>query len=81
VLNTFNMLVKFLNALYSLWHRKLINVGTDGEPTMVGRLNGLVTRMAREAEHHVLHIWCPPHQMDVVVKEGVEMLYDDEWSK
>ncbi|CAK9222468.1 unnamed protein product [Sphagnum troendelagicum] len=33
-LNTFNMLVKFLDALYSLWRRKLINVGTNGEPTM-----------------------------------------------
>ncbi len=48
---------------------------------MVGRLNGLVTRMAREVEHHVLRIWCPPHQMDVVVKDDAEMLYDDEWSK
>ncbi len=80
-LNTFNMLVKFLDALYGLWCRKLINVGTDSESTMVGRLNGLVTRMAREAEHHVLRIWCPLHQMDVVVKDGAEMLYDGEWSK
>ncbi len=48
---------------------------------MVGRLNGLVTRMAREVEHHILRIWCPPRQMDVVVKDGAEMLYDDEWSK
>jgi hypothetical protein len=51
-------------------------VGTDGEPTMVGQLNGLVTRMACEAEHHILRIWCPPHQMDVV-----EMLYNGKWSK
>jgi hypothetical protein len=57
----FNTLVKFLDALYGLWRRKLINLGTDGEPTMVGRLNGLVTRMAREAEHHILCIWCPSH--------------------
>jgi hypothetical protein len=77
----FNMLVKFLDMLYGLWRRKLINVGNDGEPTMVGRLNGLVTRMAHEAEHHILRIWCPPHQMDVVVKDGAEILYDGEWSK
>jgi hypothetical protein len=56
-------------------------VGTDGEPTMVGRLNSLVMRMAHETEHHILRIWCPLHQMDVVVKDGAEMLYDDEWSK
>ncbi|CAK9252169.1 unnamed protein product [Sphagnum jensenii] len=80
-LNTFNMLVKFLDVLYGLWRYKLINVGTDGETTMVGRLNNLVTRMAHKAEHHVLRIWCPPHQMDVVVKDDAEMLYDGEWSK
>jgi hypothetical protein len=80
-LNIFNMLVKFLDAMYGLWRCKLINVGTDGEPTMVGRLNGLVTRMACEAEHHVLRIWCPLHQMDVVIKDGAEMLYDGEWCK
>lgn len=56
-------------------------MGTDGEPTMVGRLNGLVTRMAREAKHHVLRIWCSSHQMDIVVKDGTEMLYDIKWSK
>jgi hypothetical protein len=81
VLNTFNMVVKFLDALYGLWCRKLINVGTDGEPTMVRRLNSLVTRMAREVEHHFLRIWCLPHQMDVIVKDDVEMLYDGKWSK
>jgi len=55
-LNMFNMLVKFLDALYGLWRRKLINVGTDSELTMVGRFNGLVTRMAREVEHHIMRI-------------------------
>jgi len=67
--------------LYGLWRRKLINVGTNGKPTMVRRLNGLVTRMASEAKHHVLRVWCPSHQMDVIVKDGAEMLYDGEWSK
>jgi hypothetical protein len=75
------MLVKFLDALYDLWRCKLIKVGIDGKPTMVGRLNDLVTCMACEVEHHVLRIWCPPHQMDVVVKDVAEMLYDDKWSK
>ncbi|CAK9227841.1 unnamed protein product [Sphagnum troendelagicum] len=75
------MLVKFLDALYGLWRRKLINVGIDDKLTMVGRLNGLMTRMAHEAEHHVLHIWCPPHQMDVVVKDDTKMLYDGKWSQ
>jgi len=56
VLNTFNMVVKFLDALYGLWCRKLFKVGIDGEPTMVRRLNGLVTRMACEKEHHFLCI-------------------------
>jgi hypothetical protein len=70
------MLVKFLDMLYDLWHRKLINVGTDGELTVVRQRNGLVMHMAREAEHHILRIWCSPHQMDIA-----KMLYNGEWSK
>uniref|UniRef100_A0AAV1T8W6 Uncharacterized protein n=1 Tax=Peronospora matthiolae TaxID=2874970 RepID=A0AAV1T8W6_9STRA len=79
-LNHFKILLKFLDALYGIWRRKPINVGTEGEAAMVRRLNGLVARMSCEAEHHILRIWCPPHQIDVVVKDGAKMVYDGEWS-
>jgi hypothetical protein len=42
-LNTFNLLVKFLNAMYAPWRTKMISMLTDGENTNTEHLNGLVT--------------------------------------
>ncbi|CAK9233159.1 unnamed protein product [Sphagnum troendelagicum] len=35
--NIFNMLVKFLDALYGKWRTKLIGMSSDSENTMTGR--------------------------------------------
>jgi len=56
--NIFNMLVKFLDALYDKWCAKLIGMSSDGENMMTGRHTGLVTRMIACAENPMLHIWC-----------------------
>jgi hypothetical protein len=42
----YNLLCKFLDALYPDWHVKLLNVSSDGENTMTGRHAGLITRIA-----------------------------------
>jgi hypothetical protein len=34
--NIFNMISKFMDALYSKWRAKLIGMSTDGENTMTG---------------------------------------------
>jgi hypothetical protein len=68
-LNIFNMFVKFLDALYRKWRSKSIGMSSDGENTMTGCHAGLVTRMVACAENPVLRIWCPPHQIDLVVKQ------------
>jgi hypothetical protein len=60
-LNTFNLLVKFLNAMYAPWCTKMISMSTDGENTNTGHLNGLVTRFCHEASNVLLRVWCPPH--------------------
>ncbi|RQM20482.1 hypothetical protein B5M09_013883, partial [Aphanomyces astaci] len=52
----FNMLVKFLDALYPPWRTKLIGMSSDGESTMTGRHRGLVTRIVATAENPVLRI-------------------------
>ena len=73
----FDMIVKFLDALYAPWRFKLINVSSDGENTMTGRHSGLVTRLRSDAEHDVLRIWCPaPHKIDLVVKRAAERFTD-----
>jgi hypothetical protein len=42
--NIFNLIAKFMDALYSKWHAKLISVSTDHENTMMSRHVGVVTR-------------------------------------
>jgi hypothetical protein len=57
----FNMLTKFLDALYANWRAKLIGMSSDGERMMIGRLGGLVTLIVVCIENNVLRIWCPLH--------------------
>ncbi len=77
--NIFNMLVKFLNALYDKWRAKLIDMSSDGENTMTSRHTDLITRMITCIENPVLRIWCALHQIDLVVKLAAEELAHDEW--
>jgi hypothetical protein len=77
--NIFNMLVKFLNALYGKWRTKLIGMSSGGKNTMIGRHTDLVTRMIACTENPVLRIWCALHQIDLVVKSTVEELADGKW--
>jgi hypothetical protein len=78
-LNIFNMFIKFLDALYSKWRSKLIGMSSDDENTMTGRHAGLVTRMVACAENPVLSIWCPPHQIDLVVKSSSNGIAGGTW--
>jgi hypothetical protein len=78
-LNIFSMLAKFLDALYSKWRSKLIGMSSDGENTMTGRHAGLVTRIVACAENPVLRIWCPPHQIDLVVKSSSAGIAGGTW--
>ncbi|RHY03057.1 hypothetical protein DYB25_011238 [Aphanomyces astaci] len=77
----FNMLVKFLDALYPPWRTKLIGMSSDGENTMTGRHRGLVTRIVATAENPVLRIWCAPHQIDLIVKQAAECVAYGTWIK
>ncbi len=59
--NIFNMLVKFLDAMYDKWRAKLIGMSSDGKNTMTGRHTDLVIHMIACAENPVLRIWCALH--------------------
>jgi hypothetical protein len=54
-------------------------MSSDGENTMTGRYAGLVTRMVACAENPVLRIWCPPHQIDLVVKSSSNGIAGGTW--
>jgi hypothetical protein len=77
--NIFNMLVKFLDALYDKWRTKLIGMSSNGENIMTSRHTGLITRMITCAENPMLHIWCALHQIDLVVKSTAEELVGGKW--
>ncbi len=81
VLNIFNLIAKFMDALYIKWHAKLISVSTDGENTMMGRHVGVVTRLVDCTDNDVLHIWCAPHQIDIMVKAAAEGIDNGVWVK
>jgi hypothetical protein len=61
VINIFNLIAKFMDALYIKWCAKLIGVSTANENTMMGRHAGVVTRLVDCVDNNVLRIWCTPH--------------------
>jgi hypothetical protein len=61
MLSVFNMISKFMDALYNKCCVKLISMSTDSENTMTGQDSGVVTCSVACAEHNVLQIWCAPH--------------------
>jgi hypothetical protein len=79
--NMFNMVVKFLNALYDRWRDKLIRMSFNGENTMIDHHFGFVMRMVRSASNKVLHLWCAPHHIDIVIRVLTESILDGSWIK
>jgi hypothetical protein len=80
-MNIFNLIAKFMDALYNKWRSKLIGVSTDGENTMTGRHADVVTHLVACADNNVLRIWCTPHQINIVVKAAVEAIDNGVWVK
>jgi hypothetical protein len=70
--NIFNLISKFMDALYAKWRDKLIGMSSDGEKTMTVCHSGVVTRIFAYTANDVLRIWCAPHQIDIVVKAAAE---------
>jgi hypothetical protein len=77
----YNLLCKFLDALYPDWHVKLLNASSDGKNTMTGCHAGLVTRIARCTEFNVMRVWCASHQIDIIVKSSAEGINNGAYVK
>jgi hypothetical protein len=80
-INIFNLIAKFMDALYIKWRAKLIGVSTDSENTMTGRHVGVITRLVDCADNDMLCIWCAPHQIDIVVKAAAKGINNSIWVK
>jgi hypothetical protein len=63
------------------WHDKLISIASDGENTMTGRTGGVESLIERQCTSPVLHVWCVPHQLDLVVKTATVGADDGEFYK
>jgi len=77
--NQIKMLTTLLEALYARWQQKLLNVATDGEKTNMGHINGIQAQLVRMAEFLVVQVWCPLHQIDLVVKETTDAIDGGAW--
>ena len=67
-----------LNAVISGWRKKLIGISTDGENTMTGRLNCMVTLFQRAADgEDVCRVWCALHQLGLVVRKAYQALHTE----
>jgi hypothetical protein len=75
-INILVLIVKILAILFLMWHDKLISVSRDGENTMIGHHGALVTQLEKEATNNILHVWCAPHQMDIVIKKVTKAMMD-----
>ena len=76
--NMFNLITTFFDIICPTWRTKLIGIGSDGENTMTGHLQGVVTRMEQAADHEIYRVWCGLHQLDLVMKRGYNGLMDGE---
>jgi hypothetical protein len=79
--NIYKMICKLLDQFCNSWRHKLLSVNTDGENTMIRWKGGFVTLMDKESANEVLRVWCPAHQMDLVIQDATIMINDGTFTK
>lgn len=66
--NRVNLITKVMDVINSGWRDKLIRLSSDGENTMTGCRGGVITLLEQQVTNDILRVWCPAHQMDLVMK-------------
>jgi hypothetical protein len=64
------------------WENCLLSTCSDGARSMLGRVRGIVTRIAERSNafgHTVIQFWCGAHQFDLVVSAVVQAFCDENW--
>uniref|UniRef100_M4C4I2 Uncharacterized protein n=1 Tax=Hyaloperonospora arabidopsidis (strain Emoy2) TaxID=559515 RepID=M4C4I2_HYAAE len=75
-LNQFNLITKFMDVINSGWRNNLISLSSDGESTMTSCRSGVITLLEKQTTNGVLRVWCPAHQIAIVMKAGLSMVDD-----
>ena len=78
-LNMFNLLKKAMDALCVGWEKKIIGYTSDGASNMTGCVQGLGTRIEQEASEGFYCVWCAAHQLDLVVQDVLNSMYNEEF--
>ena len=76
--NMFLLVSRFLDVVCPHWRMQLLGIGSDGASSMVGHLQGVVTRLVNASPHSVYRVWCGLHQLDLVLKHSYAMLWDND---
>jgi hypothetical protein len=79
--NNVKLINILLDGLSPLWCDKVISISSDGENTMTGRHAGVVTLLEKKCSNPVLHIWCVPHQLELLVKKATHGVLDEAFYK
>jgi hypothetical protein len=76
----FRTLSKALDIVIPDWRTKLMGISSDGENTMTGRINGVVTKIQAASDgKDIWRVWCALHQIDLVVQDAYKRLLNGDF--
>jgi hypothetical protein len=75
----FEAFVKFMDALYPQRREALVGMSTDGDRSMTGRIQGLVTPVSEVTSTNLIRVWCGLHQLDIVMQQVFKNALDDKF--
>lgn len=55
----------------------MIGILTDGDGTMIGHINGVVTRLEKILGSGAVRVWCGLNQLDIMMKSLFEAAFDE----
>ena len=78
----FDVFKEAMDAILPQWEHLLLSTCSDGARNMMGRVRGIVTRIAQrsaDAGHKLIRFWCGAHQLDLVIARFVGEYCDASW--
>lgn len=71
-----NLLTKLIDSLYENWKYLIVEISTDGDESMTGRIGAVVTMILALLPPGATCIWCGLHQLDLVMQLAYEKVFD-----
>jgi hypothetical protein len=64
----FNTFAKAMDTLFPDWRETITGASSDGEKTMTGRHQGVITRIHRVTKPGFMRVWCGAHQLNLCMQ-------------